>query len=458
MFIIVMITTIGLTFDVIIPNVYALTLPTYNEKVLSQKDNLWHLGKNLSIGDSYAYKICDPSAIPNYSAESYHYFTKNLEHNSSLCYVIKLDFVNLLNSDENQINSNIWVVQASISDVLGVENSIRRSVFHVDSDTFEVRSADTIHPDTIRYVDSLENTVFSIFKYTASEPKLLQQGIKWGEVTEYLDKMQINPYMKVLQDDLEFATVQNVVDYSQNKLIRTDKTFDVYKVGYEIDIIDKDQREEDTNNVTNSYLISSQFPFPLSGTLYSPAHVVEPFKEYEFDLISFVSYNLIKENNTVENTGVSINDNVMDESVDDVIIDTIIEENDIVIDDIVEENVVDEIMDDNHMIVNDTTDENITEADENVTIDKVIEEDDIIVENVVESEIHDDYGKDNNPSVTDMIGIVLLLVGIIGGFVYYKKYKNNNLKSHVINNNSKSDSMIKTVHFDDHVTIKINCK
>ncbi len=169
-------TTIGLTFDVIIPNVYASTLPIYNEQVSYQKNNLWHLGKNLSIGDSYTYKICDPSAILNYSAESYHYFTKDLEHNSSLCYIIKLDFVNLLNSDENQINSDIWVVQASISDILGTDNSIRRSVFHIDSDNFEVRSADTIHPDTIRYTQSLENTIFSIVKYTASEPKFLQEG------------------------------------------------------------------------------------------------------------------------------------------------------------------------------------------------------------------------------------------------------------------------------------------
>ncbi len=96
----IIITTIGLSFDVIIPNVYSLDS---NDQVSDQKNNLWQLGKNLSIGDSYTCKICDPSTIPNYSAESYHCFTKNLEHNSSLCYVIKLDFVNLLNSDENDI-------------------------------------------------------------------------------------------------------------------------------------------------------------------------------------------------------------------------------------------------------------------------------------------------------------------------------------------------------------------
>ena len=180
------VTITELSFAVIIPNVYSLIPPTYDQQVSDQKNNLWQLGKNLSIDDSYTYKICDPSTIPNYSAESYHYSIKNLEHSSSLCYVIKLDFVNLLNSDENQINSNIWVVQVLTSDVL--DNSIRRSVFHIDSDSFEVRSADTIHPDTIRYTDSLENTLFSIFKYIASKPKLLQNNIKWSEVTEYLNQ------------------------------------------------------------------------------------------------------------------------------------------------------------------------------------------------------------------------------------------------------------------------------
>ena len=169
-FFVFVVTVTGLSFDVILPNVYSLD---YNQLVTDQKNNLWQLGKNLSIDDSFTYRICDPSSVQNYFAKSYHHFTKNLEHNSSLCYVLKLDFVNLLHSDENQINSDIWVVQASISDVLGNNESIRRSVFYIDSDSFEVRSADTINPDTIRYTQSLQNTIFSIFKYTASEPKLL---------------------------------------------------------------------------------------------------------------------------------------------------------------------------------------------------------------------------------------------------------------------------------------------
>ncbi|MGI9568047.1 MAG: hypothetical protein ACR2LL_13700 [Nitrosopumilus sp.] len=51
-----------------IPNSYGLTpsVPNadYNQQKLLQQDYLWHLGKNLSVGDSYTYKICDPKTIP----------------------------------------------------------------------------------------------------------------------------------------------------------------------------------------------------------------------------------------------------------------------------------------------------------------------------------------------------------------------------------------------------------
>ena len=443
LFFVFIVTITGLSFDVIIPNIYALTPPTYNQQVSDQRDNLWQLGKNLSIGDSYNYKICDPSAIPNYSAESYHYFTKNLEHNSSLCYFIKLDFVNLLNSDENQINSNIWVVQASISDVFGTENSIRHSVFHIDSDSFEVRSADTIHPDTIRYTQSLENTIFSIFKYTASEPKLLQKNIKWGEVTEYLDYNQNNPDIQVLQDNLEFQVVQNVIDYSQNQVTPIDKTFDVFEVGYEMDIIDNNDltQKEDTNNVINSYLISPQFPFPMSGILYSPAHIIEPFKESEFQLVSFVSPNEIIEEEQIvieHNNTVVEEDNVILD--DDVIVEEIVENN--IVEQVIEESIIEEIIISVNPVVEEITEEHVEEI-----VDELPGEEEQIP------------NTDSNYSSDKLIVLLILLVVVIGGgvFVYYKKFRNSNdnLKSIVTNNKS---ILNKIIHFDDKVTINIKEK
>ncbi|MGI9567594.1 MAG: hypothetical protein ACR2LL_11360 [Nitrosopumilus sp.] len=93
---------------------------------------------------SYTYKICDPKTIQT-SAADYHYFVQgNNDHNSSTCYTIKLDFVNLLTSDENQVNErDVWVVQAAIDEK---NDGLRYSVFHIDTLTFEVTSADTIHP------------------------------------------------------------------------------------------------------------------------------------------------------------------------------------------------------------------------------------------------------------------------------------------------------------------------
>ncbi len=428
LFFIFVVTVTGLSFDVIIPNVYSMTLSSYNQQVADQKNNLWQLGKNLSTGDSYTYKICDPSAVLNYSAESYHYFTKNLEHNSSLCYVVKLDFVNLLHSNENQINSDIWVVQASISNVLGDNEPIRRSVFHIDSDSFEVRSADTIHPDTIRYTQSLEDTIFSIFKYTASEPKLLQKNVTWGEVTEYRDHNQNNPDMKVLEDNLEFNIVENAIVFSQNKIIQKDKTFDVYQVGYEIDIIDNNdpaQQQEDTNNVTNSYLISPQIPFPVSGILYSPAHITEPFKESEFELISFV-----------------FDDEMTEEVIEQ---DGSIEEDDTIPPDeiIVEENIVDE-----------TIEETIEEAIVEETIMEVIPVEPVVIEMTEEESIGETI--DSEYSLDKSIILVILLVAVISVIlVYHKKFRNSNkyLKKSFVKNNKSLFN--KTVHFDDKITIKI---
>ena len=91
----------------------------YSQELAWQQEHLWNLGKDLTIGDSYTYRICDPDVILNYSAESYHYFTKNLEHNGSLCYTVQMDFVNLIETDQNQISMDlIWVVQAQITDDL----------------------------------------------------------------------------------------------------------------------------------------------------------------------------------------------------------------------------------------------------------------------------------------------------------------------------------------------------
>ena len=91
-----------------------------------------------------------------------------------------------------------------------------------------MRSADTIHPDTTRYADSIQKTLFSLHKYTAQESKLLQEGIKWGEVTEYHDLMQNNPYMTVLDDGQEF----NVTEFVRNSVLIIDNSNLILRLVY----------------------------------------------------------------------------------------------------------------------------------------------------------------------------------------------------------------------------------
>jgi len=432
----VIVVTLGLSFDGIIPSSYSIS---YDEQVSDQKNNLWHLGKNLSDGDSFTYKICDPKAIPT-SAANYHYFTQgNEDHNSSICYVIKLDFVNLLNSDENQINRDIWVVQAAISD-FPANKDIRYSVFHIDAQTFEVRSADTIHPDTIRYADSLQKTLFSLFKYTAPEPQLLQTGTGWGEVTEALYQRGTNPHMTVLDNNQKYYVMQNSVRLIDNQSIPAALNItDAFKVGYDIDIFDSfimsdDKKNvEDNNNVANYFLISSDLPFPLSATYYSPVHITQPQKQYEFELV------FLTDNKDID-LGIK---SVFEESKEIVITETptntgtielTFPDNDdtVTADDVIEDAIS---LDDDH-VVTDQSDDDV---------------DDILADNPVQSDVIVDYSK--------IAGLVVLLVVMIAVFVVFKKFKESGFKTELKNTLKKKQqkhTIKEIVSFDDklHIDIK----
>ena len=440
---------IGLTFDVIIPSSYALvSLPhvgaDYSDQVLWQQDHLWHLGKNLSVGDSYTYKICDPKTIQT-SAANYHYFTQgNENHNSSVCYIIKMDFVNLLNSDENQINSDVWVVQAAISDVT-TNRDVRYSVFHVDAQTFEVRSADTIHPDTIKYADSLQDTLFSLFKYTASEPQLLQIGTEWGEVTEALHEQGENPYMTVRDDNQEYSVTQNNIRMIDKQNIPVARNItDAFKVGYEIDIFDplimSDEKKkiEDNNNVTNYFLISSDLPFPLSAVSYSPVHVIQPQKQFEFELVSFLTNN--------KNVDFEIKKPVFEEPKDDV--SELLTERGII-----ELTFPDDMIpdDDMEIISHDEIDNDVISKDEDM---KVISENDDAVEIISDDNIK---VNDNSIDYAKISGLVILLAVMIAGFVVFKKLREGKLEMNSMKKTLKKTKTVKkSISFEEklHIDIK----
>jgi hypothetical protein len=443
--------TIGLTFDVIIPNAYSLS---YSEQVSDQKNNMWHLGKNLSIGDSYTYKICDPDAIQT-SAANYHYFTQgNENHNSSVCYIIKMDFVNLLNSDENLISGDVWVVQAAISDVATNRDDVRYSVFHVDSQTFEVRSADTIHPDTIKYSDSLQRTLFSLFKYTATEPQLLQIGTSWGEVTEALHERGANPHMTVLDDAQEYSVTQNNIRMIDKQNIPVTRNIaDAFKVGYEIDIFDpfiisddkkkkKMAVEEDNNNdVTNYFLISSDLPFPLSAISYSPVHIVQPQKQYEFELVAFLA-----NNNNIDLGTRPVFEEPKENTIREIPTETGTIEltfpSDVVVDDIV------------------TADDDIVVDVVSIYDDVVVHDDDVVLtdDDIDHISVYNTI-QSNDIDYAKIAGLVVLLVVMIAVFLVFKKFKESGFKTELkktLKKKQQQHIVKEIVSFDDklHIDIK----
>jgi len=435
---VIFVLAIGLTLNAITPNAYSLS---YSEQVSNQKNNMWHLGKNLSVGDSYTYKICDPGAIQA-SAANYHYFTQgNENHNSSVCYVIKMDFVNLLNSDENQIDRDVWVVQAAISDAATNRDAVRYSVFHVDADSFEVRSADTIHPDTIKYADSLQKTLFSLFKYTAPEPQLLQTKTEWGEVTEALRERGANPHMTVLDSNQEYSVTQNgirMMTGKQNIPVAINIT-DAFKVGYEIDIFDpliisddkkKKMAEEDNNNVTSYFLISSDLPFPLSAVSYSPVHIVQPQKQFEFELVTFLA----------NNKNVNIGMKPVFEELKDII--------------------VSDLPTETGTIALTFPDDDVVLANDDIVVDDIVVDDIVVDDDVVQAD-----GDDANPTQPDNVdyskiaGLVVLLVVMIAVFVVFKKFKESGFDTGLKNKLKKKQQQQHTVKeivaFDDKLHIDI---
>ena len=461
-----------------IPNVNALDSSSprvdtdYNQQILLQQNNLWHLGKNLSVGDSYTYKICDPNAIQT-SAANYHYFTQgNEDHNSSVCYMIKLDFVNLLNSDENQISKgDVWVVQAAISSNNNYSpnrnyNDLRYSIFHVDAKTFEVSSADTIHPDIIKYTDSLQDTLFSLFKYTASESQLLQIGMKWGEVTEALREKGENPYMKVLDDNQEYTVIQNSIRLIDNQNIPVTRDIaDAFKVGHEIDIFDpfivsdNDKKqttiEEGSNNVTNYFLISSDLPFPLSAVSYSPVHVKQPQKQYEFELVVFLANNnnvdletkpdIVEPKDIVVVTEIPTETGTIELTFPD-------EENGI------SSNNDDGIVDnDNVGSVEEDIVQIVPDNDDDIDKDSITSVDDGDIDNI--SVANDNYPiQSNDNNYVGIVGLGILLVAMIAVFVVFKKLKESRFKmsfKNTLKKKRKQQTTKDIVQFDDKLNIDI---
>lgn len=390
---------------------------------------MWQLGKGLEAGQSYTYRICDPEAVVPVSAQNYHYFVQgNDDHNQSLCYVAKLDFVNLLSSDkydeDHRDDNKIWIVQAEIRNLVPGNATAKHAIFNIDSVLFSVKSADsTIHPDNIRYGQSIENTLFSIRKYALQETKPLVIGKQWGEVTEALGGTKTNPQMTVLNKIEDgFSVIQNQLD--NNRFVQLQRNFtETYEVGYEIGIIGN------TNAIFSKYLISSDLPFPLNATVYSPVYVNEPTKEYEFELLSYTDDTIIDTSSDKNSESISVDDTEID---------------------------------DNDLVEGDTANnvnQNQKDVETSLTVtNDTITTDDTIDENVVDEtnynvSVEDDTNSDSSSVVIQTIVLVGLILFGAGGMFFFMRFMKKKRSYDDIN--STTTDAVKTIHFNDEVVIRI---
>ena len=271
--------------------------------------------------------------------------------------------------------------------------------------------------------------------------------------------------MTVMNNNQEYSVIQNEIGLIDKKTAPVTREFtDVFEVGYEIDIQDpvifdpKKNKlvpvndDEDKNNVTTSFLISSQLPFPLSGELYNPVYLIEPQKEFEFELLVFQT----------NNKNINFENSVVDESPKDDDVDLPITETGKIRltfpqDDVISDK--DEI-------------EIISEYD-NEVIDDVTEEDkdtEIIPDDDIEVIPHDDMEiipndipviNDNTVDYSKIVGLAVLLSVMITGFVIFKKFRESGFKNTLLKQKPQQHQSEKKkiiVPFDEKLHIDIKSK
>jgi len=253
--------------------------------------------------------------------------------------------------------------------------------------------------------------------------------------------------MTVLDNNQEYSVTQNNIRLIDKQDIPAALSItDAFKVGYEIDIFDSfsvsdDKKNvEDNNNVASYFLISSDLPFPLSAVSFSPIHITQPQKQYEFELVAFLANNknidfgikptlkepkeivipdVTTERGTIELTFPENDDEVFpDDNVDIVAINDAIP------------------VDDNHVDSSQSED-----GVDNIPVDNTVQSDDDVV----------DYSK--------ILGLAVLLVVMIAVFTVFKKFRESGFKTGLKNTLKKKQQqhiVKETVQFDDklHIDIK----
>jgi len=180
-------------------------------------------------------------------------------------------------------------------------------------------------------------------------------------------------------------------------------------------------------------LISSDLPFPLSATYYSPVHITQPQKQYEFELV-FLTDNkdidleiksVFEESKEIVITETPTNTGTIELTFPD-------NDDTVTADDVIEDAIS---LDDDHVITD--------QSDDDV--------DDILADNPVQSDVIVDYSK--------IAGLVVLLVAMIAVFVVFKKFTESGFRTGLkktLMEKQRQYTVKEIVSFDDklHIDIK----
>ena len=125
----------------------------------------WWVGKSLSVGDTYIYKLCDPDAYSGlYGGRPW----------DDRCYYIYLHFVTLL---QGAIDEE-WIVQVMIVDESG---NREYDIYKINSKTMRIDGLAAHH--TMAY--AIQNSILHLTQYTNKEAQPLIVGETWGGVETF---------------------------------------------------------------------------------------------------------------------------------------------------------------------------------------------------------------------------------------------------------------------------------
>ena len=184
-------------------------------------ENMWHVGKDLTPGDSFSYSICD----------NMQRFTEG-----GHCYDIRLDFFAELMSGSDEV----WVVQAEVHH----NNSTEYHVFLIDSDTMQIKT-DYVGS---KFAYSVENTILYLVNFAYEEsPQRLSVGSIWGTIPSYIkDLYVVISSTESFEDSSGTIHDTYLVQYGFFKssvfLVSPDIAFPVHAVAYDTRVASNDPR------------------------------------------------------------------------------------------------------------------------------------------------------------------------------------------------------------------------